>query len=84
MAKSKVGERKDFIEHGSDEHASLLGLRKAVKEDEYQVNGWTLADLVQFGPNATREYIKAVLAQKVNELTVKPEIPTNAQSTRLF
>lgn len=60
------------VKHGSDDHASLLGLKKAEKDDAYQVDGWTLVDVTAFGPQATEAYIKEVLRQKVSELKAGP------------
>jgi hypothetical protein len=61
----------DFVEHGSDRHAALLGLKKASDGDKPQMDGWTLEDIVSFGPNATPEFLEQYLRQKVNELTTK-------------
>lgn len=70
--------RKDYIAHGSDEHAALLGLKKSVKEDKFQHKGWTFADITQFGPTAREDYIQAQLIQRVSELNTPPEVPANA------
>lgn len=59
----------DYVEHGSDRHAALLGLRKAEEGDEPQLEGWTLIDLTAFGPAARPEYKREVLRQKVSSLT---------------
>ena len=64
--------RPDYVEHGSDRHAALLGLRKAKKGDKPQLEGWTLFDLTAFGPAARPEYIAEVLRQKVSTFTAGP------------
>ena len=61
-------DRPDYVERGSDRHAAMLGLKKA-KDEELALEGWTLEDITQFGPSATKEYLTRVLEQKVNELT---------------
>jgi hypothetical protein len=67
------------VKHGSDEHAALLGLKKADKDDGLQIDGWTLVDVTAFGPQATENYIREVLRQKVSELKAgPPEVPPNA------
>ena len=53
--------RPDYVEHGSERHASLLGLRQAVEGEKYQHEGWALEDITQFGINVQEEYIQAVL-----------------------
>jgi len=63
------GERRDHIEHGSEQHAAMIGLRRAGGEDTYQVDGWTLADITAFGPAARPEFLEQVLRQKVAVLT---------------
>ena len=35
----------NYVEHGSDEHANMLGLKKATPEDKPQVDGWALESL---------------------------------------
>ena len=57
-------ERPDYIERGSDGHASFLGLIR----DEGSELGWHLADTTQFGPQVTERYLQEVLRQKVSEL----------------
>lgn len=65
----------DYVPHGSDEHAGLLGLVKAAKDDVPQLDGWALADMTMYGPNATDKFLAQVLRQKVSELTSKaPEV----------
>ena len=66
----------DYVPHGSDEHAELIGLRKAEADEELVVDGWTLADRTAWGPQATESYIKEVLRQKVAEVKAgKPPTP---------
>ena len=61
----------DYVPHGSDQHAGLLGLVKAEKDDVLQLNGWALADMTMYGPNATDKFLMQMLKQMVNELTSK-------------
>jgi len=69
----------DYIAHGSAEHAALLGLRKADKDDGIQHDGWTLVDLTMFGPQVTETYLREVIRQKVSELkSPAPAVPENA------
>lgn len=78
MARSKKQEQRgDYVPHGSDRHASMLMLRKAEKHDDQDlvIDGWTLADLTAYGPNATDRFLKNVLAGKVKELNAAPETP---------
>ena len=70
--------RSDFVKHGSDRHAALLGLKKSEKDDKFQHGGWTLEDVTQFGPTAREDYILAQLQQRVRELQATPEVPANA------
>lgn len=68
-----------FIEHGSQEHAVLLGLRKAAPQDVIVYEGWTLVDTTAFGVQATEAYIREVLRQKVSELAAgSPPLPDYA------
>jgi hypothetical protein len=70
----------NYIKHGSAEHAALLGLKKAGKDDTLQLDGWTLEDMTQFGPQATELYVREVLRQKVSELKAgQPKVPANAK-----
>ena len=62
----------DYVEHGSDRHAGLLGLRKTEKDDEPQLDGWALADMTMWGPTATGKFLMLMLTQRVNELKSKP------------
>ncbi len=62
-------DRADYVEHGSDQHAGLLGLRKAAKSEKPQVEGWTFEDITQFGSSASVEYLAVALSQRVKELT---------------
>ena len=72
MANVKKQANPGAIARGSDGHAAFLGLVKAKKDDEPQLKGWTLADVTMWGPSATAEFLKRVLAQKVSELTTLP------------
>ena len=69
---TKKGRNPDYVEHGSDRHAGLLGLRKAEKDDEPQLDGWALEDMTMWGPTATDKFLMLMLRQKVNELKSKP------------
>lgn len=71
-------EQTDHVKFGSVQHAQLLGLVKAEKDDELQYKGWTLQDPTQWGPNARPEFVKAQLIQKVSELTNAPTVPAGA------
>lgn len=78
----------DYIEHGSDEHAAFLGLRKAIKDDQAEliIEGWTLVDVSPYGvlgwPLATK---RELLAQKVSELlTLPPEMQSEDPQAENF
>jgi hypothetical protein len=71
-------DRMDYVEYGSDRHADLLGLRKATEDDKLVKDGWTLADMTMFGPQATDDYMREVLRQKISELTTAPPAPQSA------
>ena len=73
MAKQK--EFTNYIEHGSQRHMDLLGLRKATPEDVPEYEGFALVDITAFGPAARPEYLKEVLRQKVTEFQTKPVMP---------
>jgi len=70
----KIKRNPDYVEHGSDQHASLLGLRKAEKDDEPQLDGWALYDITMWGPVATDKFLMQMLRQKVNELKSKSPV----------
>jgi hypothetical protein len=74
MAKRKQGPagNPDYIEHGSDRHAAMLGLKKAEAHDVPQLDGWALQDVTQYGPSARPEFLEQTLRQKVSELTTPP------------
>ena len=72
----------DYVPHGSEQHAELIGLRKAEDGEELQLDGWTLADRTAWGPQATESYIKEVLRQKVVEW--KKGAPPKPQSEDPF
>jgi hypothetical protein len=64
------------IEHGSNAHADLIGIRKATEDDTIKYKGWCLVDNTAFGPQASEKYIFEVLRQKVSVLEAKaPLIP---------
>jgi len=69
----------DYVEHGSDRHAAMIGLRKADKEDTLQFHGWTLADMTLFGPGVLEGYVREVLRQK--GVTLETGAPPTPQST---
>ena len=58
----------DYVEHGSDQHALMLGLRKAKDGEPFVVDGWTFASLTQFGAAARDFYIQQMLEERVGEL----------------
>jgi hypothetical protein len=67
----------DYVEHGSEQHAAIIGLRLAGGEDTYvredsQGRKWTLVDVTAFGPQVTEAYIREVLRQKVSTLDAPP------------
>lgn len=64
-------DRPDYVEHGSDRHAAMLGLRRAEDGEKFQMDGWTIEDITQYGPAASDDFLNRVLVQKVNELTAK-------------
>lgn len=75
MATKNDTKQRDFVEHGSKEHAALLGL---IPDDKSEL-GYRLADMTAYGPQASPEYMKEVLRQKVSELKgAKPSVPTSA------
>jgi hypothetical protein len=78
-------ERPDYVEHGSDEHAAVLGLQKAEEDyrDGPKLNGWRLIDPWMFGHD--RRYQRYVLAQKVNELSTPfPELQSVSRRDPFF
>jgi len=75
IAAGKKVVQTDYVEHGSDDHAHLLGLRPATKDDEFQDAGWAFEDATQFGAAAQPFFIKAQLHMRVSELTApKPPV----------
>lgn len=72
---SDLSKDPNFIKHGSDQHAMILGLRKATAEDKYVHEGWTLQDITAFGPATRPEFLEATLVQRVNELKKPPSMP---------
>jgi hypothetical protein len=68
-------ERADYIEHGSEAHATFLGIRPATTDDpatlvvkDKKGKGWVLVDMTMFGPTATEAYLREVCRQKLAEL----------------
>ena len=59
----------DHVEHGSDNHAALLGLKKAQDYDKPKLDDWALEDIVSWGPTTTQEFLENTLRGKVNELS---------------
>jgi len=70
-----TGKARDYVAHGSELHAQMLGLRKATADDKLVKDGWTLADPTAFGPSARDYFLEEVLAQRVKELTTPPAVP---------
>ncbi|NIQ90181.1 MAG: hypothetical protein GWN93_14580 [Deltaproteobacteria bacterium] len=65
----------DYIAFGSDEHAAILGLKTADKDDDPQLDGWALVDITAWGPEALADdkaYLREILRQKVSNLTSEP------------
>ena len=71
VAPSEPEIQTDYVEHGSDKHAGMLGLKKASDEDKPQIDGWALEDIVSYGPTVSTEFLEQLLRQKVNELKMK-------------
>ena len=59
----------DFVPHGSDRHAGMMGLKKAQDHDVPQLDGWALEDVVSYGPTVSTEFLEALLRGKVKELS---------------
>ena len=62
-------EQADYVKHGSDRHAAMLGLKKASDKDKFTSNGWAFQDPTQWGPTARDDFIQVQLEQRVSELT---------------
>lgn len=58
----------DYVEHGSEKHAALLGLIP----DPKSPSKYRLADGTAFGPQATQAYLDEVLRQKISTLESGP------------
>lgn len=89
---TKTTERADYIEHGSDKHATFLGLVESGEDDETIAlakytsprtgRTWRMEDEI----SAMRHYpgidpekaVALVLQQKVNELENAPGVPKDA------
>ena len=67
----------DFVALGSDQHAAMLGLRKATEEDgAFNYEGWAFEDLAyRCGFNALPEIIMVKLRNEVNLLRSEPPVP---------
>lgn len=73
--KDNTNRRPDYVEHGSEQHALMLGLIP----DKGSELGYKLADMTAFGPQATKEFLAEILRQKVTELKAgSPTVPANA------
>jgi hypothetical protein len=72
----------DYVERGSDQHASMLGLKKAVESDNPKIDGWALEDIVSYGPTVSPQFLDGMLRGKVNELSMK--IPATQSSDPLM
>lgn len=63
-------DRPDFIAHGSERHAMLLGLKKIDEHtpEEYAYEGMTLQDLTTplLRSHGSKEYVKELLRQRVD------------------
>ena len=81
VASVEPEEQVDYVEHGSDRHAGMLGLKKAAEDDKPQIDGWALEDIVSYGPTVSPEFLEQLLRQKVNELSMK--IPETQSSDPL-
>lgn len=71
VASIEPEEQADYVAHGSDRHAGMLGLRKAEEDDKPQLDEWALEDIVSYGPTVQPEFLERLLRQKVNELSMK-------------
>lgn len=82
MAKKKAsGVRSDFVEHGSEQHAALLGLRTATEDDKIVHKGYALMDVTAYGPTAREDFLETVLRQRVSELMHPPAVPQSKNAT---
>lgn len=64
-----------YVAHGSEQHAQMLGLRRATADDKLVKDSWTLIDPTAFGPTARIDFLEEVLAQRVRELNTAPVAP---------
>lgn len=71
MPAGRPKQNKDYVKHGSDRHAAILGLRKASADDEFNLDGWTL-DVTNYPPNTTEIWFRQELKGKVNDLNSEP------------
>jgi len=60
--------RLDYIAPGSAAHATFLKLRAATEHDTITQDGYALGDIESFGPAASQDYLRAILAQRVGTL----------------
>ena len=74
MARKKQERNRDYVERGSERHAAILGL---VADPDSPLK-WKLADPTLGGPNATENYLREILRQKINDLTSPmPEVQSD-------
>lgn len=81
-------ERPDYIEHGSEQHMDFLGLKIVAKgeldDDEITVEEdgkiYAFVDPTQFGLTVEPRILKALLRQRVNQLTMPIVVPADAPS----
>ena len=70
------GHRPDYIAPGSDEHAALIGLRKAEPDDTITLEGWALIDIPM---GASDTFLRNKLKQLYTDLkSGEGYIPPNA------
>jgi hypothetical protein len=69
----RAKKKTDYIAFGSQEHANLLGLRKAEQGDTPVWKTWTLVDITMWGPNVTELFLLNQLKQRVNEFEHAPD-----------
>jgi len=72
-----VPEQMDYVPFGSAEHMGMLNLRKVGKDEQTDLvyEGYTLADVTQYGASATERFLRATLEQQVRCLQSKPPTP---------
>ena len=72
MSKAKY---QSYVEHGSERHLELLGLRKATDDDEIQFGGYAFVDVTKYPANARPDYLRNVIQQLLSEWKTKPVKP---------